>query len=281
VQNVTLNNGVKMPILGIGVYRIEDLEVCERSVREAILAGYRLIDTASLYHNEEAVGNAIRQSGISREEFFITTKLWLTDNGYESAKKAFEESLYKLRLDYLDLYLIHAPFNDVYGAWKAMEELYRTGRIRAIGVSNFTSDRVIDLGLYNAVAPMVNQIEIHPFLQQGKNVDYLLANDIQPQAYSPFCAGRHDFFENETLREIGAKYGKSIAQVTIRWLVQRGIAVIFKSASKGRLIENFNIFDFELNTEDMKKISELDENKSVYFSFDDPEVVKQFKSFGT
>ncbi|MDR0693871.1 MAG: aldo/keto reductase [Prevotellaceae bacterium] len=280
MKTVTLSNGVEMPILGLGVYRIEDLAVCEKTVLNAISAGYRHIDTAALYHNEEAVGNAIRKSGAPRKEIFVTTKLWLTDNGYESAKKAFEESLNKLQLDYLDLYLIHAPFNDVYGAWRAIEELYKARKIRAIGVSNFSPDRVIDLGLYNEVAPMVNQIEIHPFLQQSKNTDYLLGNNVQPQAYSPFCAGRHDFFENETLREIGAKYGKSIAQVTLRWLIQRGIVAIFKSANKERLVENINIFDFELNAEDMMKIAELDENRGVYFSYDDPEVVKQFKSFG-
>lgn len=280
MKTVTLSNGVEMPILGLGVYRIEDLAVCEKTVLNAISAGYRHIDTAALYHNEEAVGNAIRKSGAPRKEIFVTTKLWLTDNGYESAKKAFEESLNKLQLDYLDLYLIHAPFNDVYGAWRAIEELYKARKIRAIGVSNFSPDRVIDLGLYNEVAPMVNQIEIHPFLQQSKNTDYLLGNNVQPQAYSPFCAGRHDFFENETLREIGAKYGKSIAQVTLRWLIQRGIVAIFKSANKERLVENINIFDFELNAEDTMKIAELDENRGVYFSYDDPEVVKQFKSFG-
>jgi diketogulonate reductase-like aldo/keto reductase len=278
--NITLNNGVEMPILGLGVYRVQELAVCERSVLDAIGAGYRLIDTAALYHNEEAVGNAIKKSGVPREELFITTKLWLTDAGYDNTKKAFEKSLNKLRLDYVDLYLIHAPYNDVYGAWRAMEELYKAGKIRAIGVSNFTPDRVIDLGLYNEVAPMVNQIEIHPFLQQSNNAGYLLQNNIQPQAYSPFCAGRHDFFENETLREIGAKYGKSIAQITLRWLIQKRVAAVFKSVNKERIVENINIFDFELSAEDMEKIAALDENKGVYFSYDDPEIVKQFKEFG-
>jgi diketogulonate reductase-like aldo/keto reductase len=280
MQKATLNNGVEMPVLGLGVYRITDLAVCEQSVYDAIMAGYRLIDTAAMYQNEEAVGRAIRRSGVPRGELFITTKLWLSDAGYENTKKAFETSMNKLKLDYLDLYLIHAPYNDVYGSWRAMEELYNAGKIRAIGVSNFTADRVIDLSLYNMVIPMVNQIEIHPFLQQGKNIEYLLRNDVQPQAYSPFCVGRHDFFENEALRSIGAKYGKSIAQVTLRWLVQRGVAVVFKSISPERHAENINIFDFELSAEDMGKISALDENKGVYFSYDDPEIVKQFKNFG-
>jgi diketogulonate reductase-like aldo/keto reductase len=280
MQNVALNNGVEMPILGLGVYRIQDLAVCERSVLDAIETGYRLIDTAALYHNEEAVGNAIKKSGVPREELFITTKLWLADAGYENARKAFEKSLNKLRLDYVDLYLIHAPYNDVYGAWRAMEELYQSKKIRAIGVSNFAPDRLIDLGLYNAVAPMVDQIEIHPFLQQSKNAGYLLQNNVQPQAYSPFCAGRHNFFEHETLKAIGAQYGKTIAQVTLRWLVQRGIAVICKSVSKERLVENYGVFDFELSVVDMEKIAALDENKGVYFSYNDPEVVKQFKEFG-
>jgi diketogulonate reductase-like aldo/keto reductase len=280
MQRITLSNGLEMPVLGLGVYRITDLAVCEKTVLDAILTGYRHIDTAALYHNEEAVGNAIKKSGVSREELFITTKLWLTDAGYESAKKAFDMSLNKLQLDYVDLYLIHAPYNDIYGAWRTMEELYKEKKIRAIGVSNFTPDRVIDLGLYNEVVPVVNQIEIHPFLQQEKNVAYLLKNNIQPQAYSPFCTGRHRFFENEVLREIGTKYGKSITQVTLRWLVQRGIAVIFKSVNRDRLAENCNIFDFELIPGDMENIAALDENKGVYFSYDDPEVVKQFKVFG-
>ncbi|MDR2803012.1 MAG: aldo/keto reductase [Treponema sp.] len=211
MQKVTLNNGVEMPVLGLGVYRIKDLRVCEQSVYDAIMAGYRLIDTAAIYQNEESVGRAVKRSGVPREELFITSKLCLSDAGYEHTKKAFQKSLDNLGFDYLDLYLIHQPFNDVYGSWRAMEELYAESKIRAIGVSNFATDRVIDLGLYNEIAPIVNQIEIHPFLQQGKNVDYLLQNNIQPQAYSPFCAGRHDFFENEALREIGAKYGKSIA----------------------------------------------------------------------
>jgi diketogulonate reductase-like aldo/keto reductase len=280
MEYAALTNGVPMPILGLGVYRIQDSAVCERSVLDAIETGYRLIDTAALYHNEEAVGKAIKKSGVPREELFITTKLWLTDARDDNAKKAFEKSLNKLQLEYVDLYLIHAPYNDVYAAWRAMEELYKAGKIRAIGVSNFTPDRVIDLGLYNEVAPMVNQIEIHPFLPQSHNAGYLLKNNVQPQAYSPFCAGRHNFFENETLKAIGAQYGKTIAQVTLRWLVQRGVAVVFKSVNKERLVENLGVFDFELAPEDMEKIAALDENKGVYFSYNDPEVVKQFKEFG-
>ncbi|NMC59910.1 MAG: aldo/keto reductase [Candidatus Methanofastidiosa archaeon] len=279
MQNVILNNGIEMPILGFGVYRIQDLKVCEQSVYNAIKAGYRLIDTASLYYNEEAVGKAIKRSGVPREEMFITTKLWLSDANYDGAKKAFEISLDKLQLDYLDLYLIHAPYNDVYGAWRAMEELYNEGRIRAIGISNFTMDRMIDLALYNEVAPSINQIEIHPFFQQPESTAYMQENNVQAEAYSPFAAGRTNLFENQLLKEIGASYGKSAAQVTLRWLIQRGIVAIPKSVHNERIIENIDIFDFELSEEDMEKITILDTNIGVYLLHTDPEIVKQFKEF--
>jgi diketogulonate reductase-like aldo/keto reductase len=280
MQKVTLNNSVEMPVFGLGVYRIQDLAVCEQSVLEAIEAGYRLIDTAALYHNEEAVGRAIKRSGVPREKLFITTKLWLTDAGYENTKKAFEASLNKLQLDYLDLYLIHAPYNDVYGSWRAMEELYKDGKIRAIGVSNFPMDRLVDLSLYNEVVPAVNQVEIHPFFQQEESAVYMKSNNVQTEAWSPLAAGRNNIFENNILLSIGRKYGKTIAQVVLRWLIQRNIVVIPKSVHKDRLIENISIFDFELSIEDMRLIEELDTGKSAYFSHTDPEIVKQFKNFG-
>jgi diketogulonate reductase-like aldo/keto reductase len=283
MENVTLNNGVQMPILGLGVYQIRDLAVCERSVLDAIEAGYRLIDTAAAYHNEEAVGNAIKKSGVPREELFITTKLWDTDSTYENAKKAFEKSLNKLRLDYVDLYLIHQPFNDVYGAWRAMEELYKAGKIRAIGVSNFPIDRLIDLGLYNEIAPMVNQIEVHPFFQQTENVAYTQKNGVHVEAWGPLSSGMNNIFENEPLKKLAAKHGRTVAQIVLRWHIQRGIVVIPKSIHKERIIENIDIFNFELPVEDMETIAALDTRKSVFFSHAvhiDPEILKQFKEFG-
>jgi diketogulonate reductase-like aldo/keto reductase len=275
-----LNNGVEMPILGLGVYRIQDLAVCEQSVLDAIGAGYRLIDTAALYHNEEAVGRAIKRGGVPREELFVTTKLWISDAGYENTKRAFGVSLDKLQLDYLDLYIIHTPYNDVYGAWRAMEELYKTGKIRAIGVSNYSMDRLIDLSLYNEVAPQINQIEIHPFFQQQKSAAYMKSNNVQTEAWSPLAAGRNNIFENNVLSDIGRKHDKTIAQVVLRWLIQRNIVVIPKSVHKDRIIENISVFDFELNAEDMERIAGLDTGKSAYFDITDPEIVRQFKEFG-
>jgi diketogulonate reductase-like aldo/keto reductase len=280
VPTVTLNNGVEMPIFGMGTYRITDLEECERAVSEAIAAGYRLFDTAALYKNEEAVGRAIKRSGIPREEFFVTTKLWISDAGYENTKCAFETSLKNLGFDYIDLYIIHQPYNDAYGSWRAMEELYKEGKARAIGISNFPMDRMIDIAIFNEVPPAVNQIEIHPFYQRPEEVEYMKKNNIQPQGYSPLVAGRNNIFENETLKQIGAKHGKSVAQVILRWHVQRGVCVFPKSTNKAHIEENIDIFDFELNDEDMAKIAALDTNKSVYFSQTDPEVVKRFRDFG-
>ena len=218
-----LNNGVEMPILGFGVYQINDAEECERSVYEALQAGYRLIDTASAYGNEEAVGNAIKKSGAAREELFVTTKLWIQDAGYESAKQAFEKSLQKLRLDYLDLYLIHQPFGDVYASWRAMEELYREGRIKAIGVSNFQPDRLMDLMIHNEVVPAVNQIETHPFCQQIETQKFLQENNVQIESWGPFAEGRNNIFGNELLLSLAGKYRKTVAQIILRWLTQRGI----------------------------------------------------------
>lgn len=274
MQKVILNNGVEMPILGFGVYQITDPKECERCVYDAIMAGYRLIDTAAAYLNEEAVGRAIKRSGVPREELFITTKLWIQDAGYESTKKAFEKSLKRLQLDYLDLYLIHQPFGDVYGSWRAMEELYREGKVRAIGVSNFPMDRLVDLIIHNEVVPAVNQIETHPFCQQIESAKLMKEYNVQIEAWAPFAEGRNNIFQNEVLLSIAQKYNKSVAQVILRWLTQRGIVAIPKSVHKERIIENINIFDFELSQEDMEMIATLDTKKSLFFSHTDPEIVK-------
>jgi diketogulonate reductase-like aldo/keto reductase len=275
MQNVVLNNGVQMPILGFGVYQIADTEECERSVYEAIRAGYRLIDTAAAYQNEEAVGKAIAKSGVPREEIFVTTKLWIQDAGCESTKKAFERALKRLQLDYLDLYLIHQPYGDIYGAWRAMEELYREGRIRAIGVSNFQPDRLMDLMVHNEVVPAVNQIETHPFNQQIETQKFLEENKVQIESWGPFAEGRNNIFENELLLAIAEKYKKTVAQVILRWLTQRGVVVIPKSVRKERIVENFNIFDFELSPEDMNAIISLDTKVSSFFDHRDPKMVKR------
>jgi 2,5-diketo-D-gluconate reductase A len=279
MQKVILNNGVEMPILGFGVYQITDANECERSVYDAIMAGYRLIDTAAVYQNEEAVGRAIKRCGVPREELFITTKLWIQDTGYESTKKAFARSLEKLQLDYIDLYLIHQPFGDVYGSWRAMEELYREEKIKAIGVSNFHMDRLIDLAIHNEVTPAVNQIETHPFCQQIESSQFMKENNIQIQSWGPFAEGRNNMFGNEVLVSIAKKQNKSVAQVILRWLTQRGIVVIPKSVHKERIIENFNIFDFELSQEDMETIAALDTKESLFLSHRDPEIVKGLGSY--
>jgi 2,5-diketo-D-gluconate reductase A len=274
MQTIKLNNGVEMPLLGFGVYQVPDAEECERSVLEAIHAGYRLIDTASAYLNEEAVGKAIIKSGVAREELFITTKLWIQDTGYENTKKAFEKSLIRLQLEYLDLYLIHQPFGDIYGSWRAMEELYGEGRIKAIGVSNFQPDRIMDLIMHNKVVPAVNQIETHPYNQQIETQKFLKENNVQIESWGPFAEGRNDIFKNEHLVSIAGRYKKTVAQVILRWLTQRGVVAIPKSVHKERIIENFNIFDFELNPEDMNAIATLDTKKSLFFDHRDPEMVK-------
>lgn len=274
MQNVTLNNGVKMPIIGFGVYQIPDAQECENAVYEALMAGYRLIDTAAGYLNEEAVGHAIKRSGIPREELFITTKLWVQDAGYESAKLAFAKSLKKLQLDYLDLYLIHQPFGDYYGAWRAMEELYREGKSKAIGVSNFLPDRLMDLIVHNEIAPAVNQIETHPFYQQAESAAFMKEQGVQHQSWAPFAEGLNNLFGNEVLASLADKHNKSVAQVVLRWLVQRGIIVIPKSVKKERIAENINIFDFELRSEDMEQIAALDTGSSLFGSYLDPNVAK-------
>jgi 2,5-diketo-D-gluconate reductase A len=274
MQNVILNNGVEMPILGFGVFQIADQNECEQSVYDAIMAGYRLIDTAASYLNEEAVGRAIKRSGVAREELFITTKLWVQDAGYESTKRAFEKSLERLQLDYLDLYLIHQPFGDVYGSWRALEELYREGKVRAIGVSNFQMDRLIDLIIHNEVVPAVNQVETHPFNQQIESAKFMKENNVQIQSWGPFAEGKNNLFQNEVLVSIAEKYNKSVAQVVLRWLTQREVVAIPKSVRKERIIENFNIFDFKLSQEDMESITTLDTKQSLFFSHNDPEMVK-------
>ena len=278
MRNVILNNGVEMPILGFGVYQIADAKECEQSVYDAIMAGYRSIDTAASYLNEEAVGRAIKRSGIPREDLFITTKLWIQDAGYERTKKAFEKSLKRLQLDYLDLYLIHQPFGDVYGSWRAMEELYREGKIRAIGVSNFQMDRLVDLIAHNEVVPAVNQVETNPFCQQIESAKLMKENNVQIESWAPFAEGRNNLFQNEVLVSLAEKYNKSVAQVVLRWLTQRGVVAIPKSVHKERIIENFNIFDFELRQEDMERIATLDMKKSCFFSHNDPEIVKWLSS---
>jgi diketogulonate reductase-like aldo/keto reductase len=275
MHKVILNNGVEMPILGFGVFQITDAEECERSVYEAIRTGYRLIDTAASYENEEEVGKAIKRSGVSREELFVTTKLWIQDAGYESAKKAFERSLKRLQLEYLDLYLIHQPFGDVYGSWRAMEALYQEGRIRAIGVSNFQPDRIMDLIVHNNVVPAVNQIETHPFNQQIETQKFLQENNVQIESWGPFAEGKNNIFGNELLFSIAGKYNKTVAQVILRWLTQRGVVVIPKSVRKERIVENFNIFDFELSREDMDAIVTLDTRVSSFFDHRDPTMVKR------
>lgn len=274
MQKVTLNNGVEMPLLGFGVFQVTDLAECERSVLDAITTGYRLIDTAQSYGNEEAVGKAIKKSGMAREELFITTKLWIQSDGFAGTKKALEKSLKNLQMEYLDLYLIHQPYGDVYGEWRAMQDLYKEGKVRAIGVSNFHPDRLIDLIIHNEVVPAVNQIETHPFHQQIETQKFLQENKVQIESWGPFAEGKNDLFHNELLLSIGKKYNKSVAQVVIRWLTQRGIVAIPKSVRKERMEENFNSLDFELSAEDMESIKSLDTHASLFFDHRDPAMVK-------
>jgi diketogulonate reductase-like aldo/keto reductase len=274
MQNVKLNNGVEIPILGFGVFQITDPTVCERSVVDAIQTGYSHIDTAASYQNEEAVGRGIKQSGVAREKLFITTKLWIQSNGYEGTRKAFENSLKRLQMDYVDLYLIHQPFGDVYGEWRAMEELYQQGKVRAIGVSNFQPDRIMDLMIHNKITPAVNQIEVNPFQQQLDTQKFLQDNRVQVEAWAPFAEGKNAIFQNAVLLLIAAKYKKSVAQVILRWLVQRGIITLAKSTRKERMIENISVFDFEINAEDMAAIPTLDTKTSSFFDHRNPDMVK-------
>jgi 2,5-diketo-D-gluconate reductase A len=274
MQTVKLNNSVDIPILGFGVFQITDSCECERSVVDAIQTGYSHIDTAASYQNEEAVGRGIKQSGVAREKLFITTKLWIQRNGYEGTRRAFKNSLKRLQLDYIDLYLIHQPFGDVYGEWRAMEELYQQGKVRAIGVSNFPTDRIMDLMVHNEITPAINQIEVNPFHQQIETQKFLQDNSVQIEAWAPFAEGRNNIFQNELLLSIAAKHKKSVAQVILRWLLQRGIIVLSKSIRKERMVENISVFDFELSTEDMTVITTLDTKTSSFFDHRDPEKVK-------
>ena len=275
----TLSNGVKMPILGFGVYQVPDLDECERVVSDAISIGYRSIDTAQAYMNEEAVGNAIRKSGNAREEFFITTKIWISNYGYEKAKASLDASLAKLQTDYIDLVLLHQPFGDYYGAYRAMEEYYKAGKIKAIGISNFEPDRVADLAIFADVTPMVNQVETHVFNQQSNARKTMDEYGVQIESWGPFAEGRNDFFTNETLVAIGQKYQKSAAQVALRYLIQRDVIVIPKTVHKNRMEQNFDVFDFILTDDDMAEILKLDMGESQFFSHADPETVKMISSF--
>jgi 2,5-diketo-D-gluconate reductase A len=274
MQTAKLNNGVEVPILGFGVFQIADPAECERSVVDAIEVGYTHIDTAASYMNEEAVGKGIKQSGVAREKLFITTKLWIQSTGYESTLKAFERSLKRLQMDYVDLYLIHQPFGDVYGEWRAMEELYGQGKARAIGVSNFQPDRIMDLMIHNKITPAVNQIEVNPFQQQIDNQKFLQDNSVEIEAWAPFAEGKNNIFQNELLLSIAGKYNKSVAQVILRWVLQRGIIALAKSTRKERMIENINVFDFELSVEDVAAIATLDTKTSCFFDHRSPEMVK-------
>ena len=274
MQNVKLNNGIEIPILGFGVFQITDPTECERSVVDAIQTGYSHIDTAASYQNEEAVGRGIKQSGVAREKLFITTKLWIQSNGYEGTIKAFENSLKRLQLDYIDLYLIHQPFGDVYGEWRAMEELYQQGKVRAIVFSNFLPDRIMDIMIHNKITPAINQIEVNPFHQQIDTLKFLQDNSVQIEAWAPFAEGRNNIFQNELLLSVAAKHKKSVAQVILRWLLQRGVIALSKTTRKERMIENISVFDFELSTEDMVAITTLDTKTSCFFDHRDPEKVK-------
>ena len=274
MQTVKLNNNVEMPILGFGVYQVPEHNECERVVSEALEVGYRLIDTAQAYFNEEAVGNAIKNSGIDRKDIFLVTKVWVSNGGYEKAKASIDESLKKLQTDYLDLILIHQPFNDYYGTYRAMEEAYENGKTRAIGVSNFYPDRFVDLSHFCKIQPMINQVETHVFQQQKTAKEIMKKHNTQIMSWGPFAEGKNNYFHNETLTEIGQKYGKSVAQVALRFLTQEDVVVIPKSTHKNRMEENFNIFDFELAEDDLNKIRALDTGKSLFCDHYSPEFVE-------
>lgn len=279
MQYTTLNNGIQMPMVGFGVFQIEDAETTQRVVEEAIKTGYRLIDTAQVYGNEEAVGKAIKAAGVPREELFITTKLWISDMSYDGAKRAFAESLEKLGLDYVDLYLLHQPFGDTFGAWRALEELYKEGKIKAIGVSNFKLDHLANLSLFSEIKPAVNQVEVHVFNQKQEEQDYMFAKGIQIQSWGAFAEGKFDVFNNPVLVELAQKYGKTTAQIMLRWQLQRGIVSLSKSANPDRVRQNFDIFDFELTDEDMATVAELNTDTTVFMDQHDANTVELLAGF--
>lgn len=277
-KKITLNNGIEMPTLGFGVFQIPDYDECKQAVLQALKNGYRLIDTAAAYLNEGAVGEAIKESGIDRKEMFVTTKLWVQDAGYENTQKAINASLKRLGLDYIDLYLIHQPLGDVYGSWRAMEDAYKAGKLKSIGVANFENDRLQDLMMHNEIKPAVDQIELHPFFAQPERVQWLLDNDIVPEAWGPFAGGKQGIFTNPTIKKIADKHGKTNGQVILRWLNQRNIVVIPKSVHESRIIENADIFDFTLNNSEMKQMENLDQGVSLFGNMHDPQTVKQLGS---
>ena len=274
MQTVTLNNGVVMPMAGFGVFQIPDAHECERCVIDAIQVGYRHIDTAASYMNEAAVGNGIKHSDVPREQLFVTTKLWVQDTGYEHTQKAIHNSLRRLQLDYLDLYLIHQPYGDVHGSWHAMQDAYRSGKLRAIGVSNFQTDRLMDIAAFNEIKPAVNQVEINPFQQQEESVSFMRELNVQAEAWAPFAEGKNNLFQNDTLKSIAAKHGRTIGQVVLRWVIQRGVVALAKSVRRERMAENLAICDFKLDADDMARVSTLDTGRSSFFSHRDPAIVK-------
>ena len=274
MKYVTLNNNLQMPMVGYGVFQIADANECQRSVIDAIEAGYRLIDTAASYLNEAAVGQGIRASGVARDQLFVTSKLWVQETGYERTQQAIDKSLRRLQLDYLDLYLIHQPFGDVHGSWRAMQDAYRAGKLRSIGVSNFHPDRLMDIAAFNEIAPAVNQVEVNPFQQQLEGAAFMKEIGVQAEAWAPFAEGRNGLFDNEVLVSIAARHGKSVGQVVLRWLLQRDIVSLAKSVRKERMVENISIFDFALDDADMARIQTLDTNTSSFFSHRDPAMVK-------
>lgn len=275
MECIRLNNGIEIPMIGFGVFQISDLSECEKAVTKALEVGYRLIDTASVYGNEQAVGNAIRKSNIPRKELFITTKAWISEAGYEQTKEAFNDSIRRLGLEYIDLYLIHMPFGDYYGAWHAMEELYDEGKIRAIGVCNFESDRLMDLCKNARILPCINQIEMHPFTQQKQSLSVMHHLSVQPEAWAPFAEGKNNLFDNRALSDIGRKYGKTVAQVILKWHIQRNVIAIPKSIHNERIEENFNIWDFTLTDQELEEIGKMDTEQSLILDLHAPKEVER------